>query len=208
MNEAMEREARARAWRARARRARVRAAWAGTLPLMAASLEEARAAERAAERGDAMNEAMIPCTPDFLGLVIDAICDVAHAAARECADPDLHPAFSYVEVQVDRAEAAELLAVLRCRRVQNADRLSAHVCEMPRALCEKIIKCWTKPGDLIIDPCCGSGALLTYAHAMGRRVEGWEINPAMAEHARAALVSGGRPLAARHTEELFGKEQQ
>jgi len=89
------------------------------------------------------------------------------------------------------------------RRVRDADRLSKHVCEMPLALCEKIIKCWTKKGDLIIDPCCGSGALLTYAHALGRRVLGYEINPAMAEQARAALACGGRTLVTRHTAELF-----
>jgi len=60
-----------------------------------------------------MSEAMIPCTREFLARVIYAIHDVAHDAANMWSDPDPHPAFRYVEVQVWRAEAAELMAVLR-----------------------------------------------------------------------------------------------
>lgn len=94
--------------------------------------------------------------------------------------------------------------ILRFPKVRDEDRLTPHVFEMSKKLCEWITKVFTLPGDTIVDPCCGSGALLAYAQAWGRKVIGWEIDPEMADAARAALADP-RPLVERATPDLFGE---
>ncbi|MBU6429780.1 MAG: methyltransferase domain-containing protein, partial [Cyanobacteria bacterium REEB65] len=41
--------------------------------------------------------------------------------------------------------------------------------QKPLALLERLIAMTTDPGDLVIDPCCGSGTTLLAAHRLGRR---------------------------------------
>ena len=103
----------------------------------------------------------------------------------------------------DREEfEADTDGILRFRKVRDEDRLTRHVFEMSRKLCEWVIRVFTLPGDTIVDPCCGSGALLAYARCWGRQVRGWEIDPAMAAAAHAAL-SDPRPLVERGEAPMF-----
>ncbi|MBP7053130.1 MAG: site-specific DNA-methyltransferase [Phycisphaerae bacterium] len=63
-----------------------------------------------------------------------------------------------------------------------------------------LVSCLSKPGDLILDPFCGSGATCVAARMLGRRFIGIDISPAYCEIARArlraldsdALVTPGR----------------
>jgi DNA modification methylase len=47
-------------------------------------------------------------------------------------------------------------------------------------LCED----YSRPGDLVVDPCCGAGTTLVAALRSGRRAIGGDINPEHAELAR------------------------
>ena len=50
-----------------------------------------------------------------------------------------------------------------------------HPTQKPVPLLEELIRIFTDPGDVVIDPCAGSGAALRAAAQMGRRAYGFEI---------------------------------
>lgn len=50
-----------------------------------------------------------------------------------------------------------------------------HSTQKPVQLLEKLIKTFTDPGDVVIDPVAGSGSTLLAAHNLGRRAYGFEI---------------------------------
>ena len=52
-----------------------------------------------------------------------------------------------------------------------------HPTQKPLELCEYLIKTYTKPGDLVLDNCAGSGSTLVAAKRLKRRYIGWEWDP-------------------------------
>ena len=52
-----------------------------------------------------------------------------------------------------------------------------HPWQQPLEESRKFIRCLTKPGDWILDPCCGSGTTLLAARLEGRNAVGFEIDP-------------------------------
>jgi len=50
-----------------------------------------------------------------------------------------------------------------------------HPTQKPVALLENLIEIFTDPGDVVIDPCAGSGVTLLAAHNLGRESYGFEI---------------------------------
>lgn len=48
--------------------------------------------------------------------------------------------------------------------------------QKPEALLERIVTTLTDPGDLVIDPMCGSGTTLAVAQRLGRRFFGCDVN--------------------------------
>ena len=50
-----------------------------------------------------------------------------------------------------------------------------HPTQKPVELLERLIKIFTDPGDVVIDPCAGSGSTLVAANNMGRKSYGFEI---------------------------------
>ncbi len=52
-----------------------------------------------------------------------------------------------------------------------------HMTQKPVALMEKLIRLFTDPGDLILDPFAGSGTTGVAAIRLGRRFIGWEKDP-------------------------------
>ena len=50
-----------------------------------------------------------------------------------------------------------------------------HPTQKPVALIERLIELFTDPGDVVIDPCAGSGSTLVAAENLGRRGYGFEI---------------------------------
>lgn len=51
-----------------------------------------------------------------------------------------------------------------------------HVAAFPEELVAFFLHCYTKPGDLVLDPFVGSGTTLKVARTMGRRGVGFELN--------------------------------
>ena len=51
-----------------------------------------------------------------------------------------------------------------------------HPAQKPVSVLKKLIEVCTDPGDVVIDPCCGSGSTLRAAHDLGRSAFGFEID--------------------------------
>jgi DNA modification methylase len=67
---------------------------------------------------------------------------------------------------------------------------SKHPTQKPVELMEWLIKTYTKPGDLILDPVCGVGSTLVAARNLGRRAIGVEVHDPYVELAIERLKSG------------------
>lgn len=51
-----------------------------------------------------------------------------------------------------------------------------HPAQKPVAVLKRLIEIFTDPGDVVIDPCCGSGSTLRAAVELGRNAYGFEID--------------------------------
>ena len=51
-----------------------------------------------------------------------------------------------------------------------------HPAQKPVKLLKKLIETFTDEGDVVIDPCCGSGTTLRASHELGRNAFGFEID--------------------------------
>lgn len=60
----------------------------------------------------------------------------------------------------------------------------------PLWLMEALVRDYTRPGDLVVDPCCGAGTTLVAAQRTGRRAIGGD---AMLEHAQLAAKRISKP---------------
>ena len=56
------------------------------------------------------------------------------------------------------------------------------------AVLKKLIEIFTDEGDVVIDPCCGSGSTLRAAHELGRSRYGFEIDRNFYEHAKNEML--------------------
>jgi hypothetical protein len=97
--------------------------------------------------------------------------------------------------------------------VEKGDREARHgrtirgvVGGKPLGLMRRIVRDYTRTGDLIVDPCCGAGTTLLAARLEGRRAIGGDM---LAEHAeRAAERIRELPTKDRHgTLALFGERR-
>lgn len=64
---------------------------------------------------------------------------------------------------------------------------TAHPCQMPEGVLERIVRIASNPGDLVLDPFAGSGTTLAVAKRLGRRYLGVELSPEYAERVRQRL---------------------
>lgn len=51
-----------------------------------------------------------------------------------------------------------------------------HPTQKPVGVLKKLIEIFTDPGDVVIDPCAGSGSTLRAAHELGRKAYGFEVD--------------------------------
>lgn len=68
-----------------------------------------------------------------------------------------------------------------------------HIGGKPLWLMRKIVRDYTKPGDLVCDPCAGFGTTLLAAGMENRHAVGAERDPVTAEKARAWIARGYTP---------------
>ena len=54
---------------------------------------------------------------------------------------------------------------------------------------EQLIEIFTDPGDVVIDPCCGSGTTLRAAHNLGRSAFGFEIDRTFYNRAKNEMLN-------------------
>jgi len=74
---------------------------------------------------------------------------------------------------------------------------TAHPCQFPVELIERLVLALTKPGDLVVDPYCGVGSALVAALKHGRRAAGSDLSAqyvAIARKRIAALARGELPM--------------
>lgn len=66
--------------------------------------------------------------------------------------------------------------IFNCMEMQRDTRTpKVHPTQKPVSLLEKLIEIFTDPGDVVIDPCAGSGMTLLAAANCGRKAYGFEI---------------------------------
>lgn len=63
-----------------------------------------------------------------------------------------------------------------------------HPSQKPVALLKKLIELFTDPGDVVIDPCCGSGTTLRAAKELGRNAYGFEISKEFYRRAKTEML--------------------
>ena len=107
----------------------------------------------------------------------------------ERADSMLGSPFELAWINMDRG-------YYRIYRIQHGGVINAdgpnikrvHPTQKPVALMRRIINDYTEPGDLILDPFCGSGTTGVACVQTGRRFIGIEIDPGYADIARARIA--------------------
>src|SRR4051812_4041129 len=77
---------------------------------------------------------------------------------------------------------------------KGGDPRTGHQTQKPLGLMELLVRLFSDPGELILDPFAGSGTTGVAAIRLGRRFLGWEMNPAYAEVARKRLVNAREQL--------------
>ena len=63
-----------------------------------------------------------------------------------------------------------------------------HPAQKPVSTLKKLIEIFTDPGDVVIDPCCGSGSTLRAAAELGRSAFGFEIDRNFFQRAKEEML--------------------
>ena len=69
-----------------------------------------------------------------------------------------------------------------------------HPTQKPIAVLKKLIRTFTDPGDVVIDPCAGSGSTLRACAEIGRSCYGFEISKAFYKRAQEEMLRFDQPL--------------
>lgn len=78
--------------------------------------------------------------------------------------------------------------IIQASRVARSERV--HAAEKPQLLLETLVNLMTQPGDMILDPCAGSGATLVAAKSLKRNSLGFEIDKETADMATVRINEG------------------
>ena len=64
-----------------------------------------------------------------------------------------------------------------------------HPTQKPVRLIKKLIQTFTDPGDVVIDPCAGSGSTLRAAYELGRPSYGFEVDKKFFKDAKEKMLN-------------------
>lgn len=78
---------------------------------------------------------------------------------------------------------------------KGGDTRTGHQTQKPLALMEVLVRLFSDPGEVIVDPFAGSGTTGVAAIRLGRRFLGWEMNPEYIEVARRRIANAREQLA-------------
>ena len=81
-----------------------------------------------------------------------------------------------------------------CQLAPSSKERTGYPTQKPVKLLERIVSASSDPGDLVVDPFCGSGTALVAAKKLGRRYIGVDVNPAAVRTARVRLAGVTEPL--------------
>lgn len=79
-----------------------------------------------------------------------------------------------------------------------------HPAQKPVKLLKQLIEIFTDPGDVVIDPCCGSGSTLRAAHELGRSVFGFEIDRVFYQRAKEEMLDFSQESKQMTIQQMFG----
>jgi site-specific DNA-methyltransferase (adenine-specific) len=79
-------------------------------------------------------------------------------------------------------------------RFDQRDREQLHPTQKALALMGQLVRDFTEPGELVLDPFAGSGTTLVAAKRLGRRALGWEVNADWHEVAQHRLEAAREQL--------------
>lgn len=122
--------------------------------------------------------------------------------------PDLH-AKNVVEpiLVFNRGEA---LLTRECDNLLVCDAeygMRIHAMQKPHDLCKDLISRFTLPGETVLDPCFGSGAILAAGAAMARNIWGCEMNDALRGPALGYVAGFWEGAAPRVSREQSGTDE-
>lgn len=99
--------------------------------------------------------------------------------------------FSNVEIHEDGRGPYTLVSMRDVWEIHalrgNQPECTGYPTQKPLALMTRLLECFTNPGDLVVDPCCGSGTTLVAALTSGRRSIGVDRSEAAVRTARTRL---------------------
>lgn len=113
------------------------------------------------------------CKPDF----------------RKVGQPYKNPTDRRIKERMARGLTARLYDWWYIDQVKNVSKKHSHPCPIPYELARRIILTTTQPGDLVVDPFCGSGTILAAAEALGRKWMGIEMSADYANLARKEIAA-------------------
>src|SRR5580704_11440464 len=119
----------------------------------------------------------------------------AHETLLWCAaDRDARYTFNYEAMKAlnDELQMRSDWLIPICggpERLKDGDGRKAHPTQKPEALLHRVLLASSRPGDIVLDPFCGTGTTGAVARRLGRRFIGIERDPAYAALARRRIAA-------------------
>lgn len=112
------------------------------------------------------------CQPDF----------------RKIPQPYKNPTDKRIAKRIAEGKTCRAYDWWEINQVKNVSKKeNPHPCPIPYELARRIVASTTEPGDLVVDPYCGSGTVLKAAQDLGRKVLGFELDKTYADYANKIL---------------------
>lgn len=87
------------------------------------------------------------------------------------------------KVMVGQARGSDVFVA----QVSDLQKGVMHPAMFPASLCDKLIRTFSREGDVVCDPFSGSGTTLVAAQSLGRKFIGFDVNPKYTEMAKSRL---------------------